>query len=470
MSEPPTQQEWPADPAGRQAGAWPPLGRAMPAQTLPYVVPDRAGRPALITAIGVLSIVLACIGGFWGLISTFQAIGFYFASVVAPSVAAAQVKAVQAQAAVVVAEQPGTTQSVVGPRGMIPQEREAAIAALSRLKPLTPARKRQLDMILTSSGKDIAPLEATESGTMPQMRTDEQPSDFFVTPRGRLEVFNDRAVFFPLSGATVRASAPPEPPPGPPPPAPQPPDPQQVEGAVTADVIVPPATSPATATAATAPFAIVLSPTEVQTVVQQAQGASGNALNPTQANSLATVLSAPGQLLVTPGAAQGAVISTYTQPDKSAVVVFANGGSVTLGPQGAVVNVTVMPTFTGFSINPVALGLMMVTSLLLMALAVYLLICGILTLRQSPRGRRLHLVYAFIKIPLSVTAGVASAWVMRDMMAGFGGAAGAPPVQVALFSGGVPIFLGCAYPVALLIALNLRWVRQYYSASAGPAL
>jgi hypothetical protein len=104
-----------------------------------------------------------------------------------------------------------------------------------------------------------------------------------------------------------------------------------------------------------------------------------------------------------------------------------------------------------------------------MGLAVYLLVCGILTLRQSARARRLHLVYAFIKIPLSITAGVASAWVMRDMMSGFAGAAGAPPLQVTLFTGFVPVLLGCAYPVALLIALNLRWVREYYNASARPA-
>jgi hypothetical protein len=218
---------------------------------------------------------------------------------------------------------------------------------------------------------------------------------------------------------------------------------------------------PSTAPSATQPFALTAA--QVQAVVQQAQSAAGNKLNPSQLNSLQVLLSAPGQQLVTSGSASGAVVSAYTQPDNTAFIMFAGGGSVTLGPQGSVVRVTAMPTFTGFSINPVALGLMLVTSLILMALAVYLLVCGILTLRQSMRARRLHLIYALVKIPLSVAAGVASAWVMRDMMSSFGGGAATPTMGFALFTGAFPILIGCAYPVALLIALNLRAVREYYA-------
>ena len=450
-----------SDPA-HQPGQWAPQD-PMPAQPLPYVIPDRAGRPGLITAIGVLSIVLACIGGFWGLITTFQAVGFYFASVMSASVAAAQAKATQAQLPVAVS-QPSPGEIVVGPHGMNAQEREAAIESLIRLRPLTPARRRHLDMILASSGQDIGPGEVTQSGTMEQLRTDEQPPDFFVTSRGRLEVFNDRAVFFPLTGAIIRAAAPPLPPAGAPSPpvAPRPAEPEEdTEGAT---VVVGPAGSPATGPATPATSSLALSPAEVQAIVQQAQTVSGNGLNPSQANALTSVLSSPGHMLVTPGAAQGAVISAYTGADGSAVVMFSNGGSVTMDPKGAVTNVTSVPTFTGFSISPVALGMMVVTSLLLMALAVYLLVCGILTLRQSPRGRRLHLIYAFIKIPLTVAAGVASAWVMSDMMSGLPGG-GAAPTRVALFTGVVPVLLGCAYPVALLIALNVRSVREYYSAA-----
>lgn len=449
-----------SDPA-QEPGQWPSPG-GVPAQPLPYVIPHRTGRPALVTAIGVLSIVFGSIGGFWGLITTFQAIGFYFASVMSSSVAAAQAKATQAQlqtAAVASQQRGGVGVGVVGPQGMSKPERDAAVAQLARLQPLTPTRRRQLETILAASGQDIAPAQVSESGTMPQMRTDEQPPTFFVTPRGRLEVFNDRAVFLPQSGAIVRASAPPEPPPGSPAPpaAPNPPtDPAAEDGAVVESTSSP----PASAAAGTQPFA--LTPTEVQAVVTQAQTTTGNKLNRSQMNSLRVLLSAPGQQLVPQGSATAAVLSAQPQPDGTAFIVFAGGGSVTLGPQGNVVRVTAVPTFTGFSINPVALGLMLVTSLLLMALAVYLLVCGILTLRQSTRGRRLHLIYAIAKIPLSVAAGVASAWVMRDMVSSFGGGAAAPTVGFALFTGAFPILLGCAYPVALLIALNLRSVREYY--------
>ena len=85
-------------------------------------------------------------------------------------------------------------------------------------------------------------------------------------------------------------------------------------------------------------------------------------------------------------------------------------------------------------------------------------------LRQSLRGRRLHLIYAAIKIPVAIAAGVAAAWVERDLVAN-GAAFGA--VGVGVFSGLVPALLAIAYPVALLLVLNLKDVREYFSLGAG---
>lgn len=456
MSQPPSQQPWSWDPAPLP-GAEPQLGIGQPPQ---YVHADRSGRPGLITLIGVISIIVACFTGIFSLITSFQAVGYYMMTLMSSSMAATQsrIRATATAAPPVVVEA-----GVVGPRGMAQQEREQAVAALSRMRPLTPSRKRHLDAILAASGRDMATGAVTESGTMPAMRSGEAPPDYFVTPAGRLEVFNDRAVFYPISGATVRASAPPLPPPGPnptPPPAPAPAEPDQGEGPG-ADIETPaaPATVPATMPAMPG----ALTSAEVQSVIQQAQSFGSNALNAAQVNGLQALLAAPGQQLVTPGAAEGSVVSVVAQSMGPTLIQFSDGGSLTLGQQGNVISITTAPLFPTFSFNPLAVGVMLVTSLASMALAVYLLVVGIVTLRDSPRGRRLHLVYACIAIPLAIAFGIASAQAARDWAAGvsaFGAAAGS--TGIGLFSGVIPVVLGCAYPVALLIALNLRSVREYY--------
>lgn len=451
MSQPPSQQPWSWDPAPLP-GVAPPVGTMQPLQ---YVHSDRSCRPGLITSIGVISIVVACFTGIFGLITSFQAIGYYMMTLMSSSMAATQSRVrATATASPPVAAEVG----VVGPRGMAQPEREQVVAALNRMRPLTPSRKRHLDAILAASGRDMATGAVTESGTMPAMRSGEVPPDFFVTPAGRLEVFSDRAVFYPIKGATVRTSAPPLPPPGA---APAPPPAPEV-------LVSTPTTALATAPATTAPAPGALTSAEVQSIIRQAQSLSSNGLNASQVNGLQALLAAPGQQLVMPGAAEGSVVAAVPQQNGPTFIQFSDGGSLRLGQQGNVMSITTAPVFPTFSFNPLAVGVMLVTSLASMALAVYLLVCGIVTLRQSPRGRRLHLIYACIAIPLVVTFGIASAQAARDWATGIAGVPALAPLSTgpSLFSGVVPTVLGCAYPVALLIALNLKSVREYYWFSA----
>ena len=460
MSDPSPQQPWPQDaaPVQPQGEPAPTQYGPVPVEPLQYVIPDRTGRPTVITAIAIISIVMAALGGLFGLMAMFQALGMYMASLMASQVATAQAAATRAQVKVAQGQVAAT------PGYNTPQQRQAIVRRLSELQPLSPARKRQVDALLASSPTDLGLSFVSESGTMPQMRSDEQPPTYFVTPTGRLEVFNDRAVFYPSFGNTLRASAPPEPPEGVAPVATVEPQPQVAP--------TEPATAPATtAAAATQALAGALSAAEVESIVQQAQTESSSALNASQADSLRAVLSAPGQQLVQPGAAQSAVMAAYKHQDGSVVVIFSEGGTVTIGPAGNVTSVVAVPTIGTFSISPLALGMLAATALALVALAVFLLVCGILTLRQSPRGRRLHLIYAGLKIPLEIAAGAAWFWVMREMVSNMtpGAGAGTPALSFSLFSGIVPAVLGCAYPVALLVVLNQKRVREYYNSSAGGA-
>jgi hypothetical protein len=471
MSDPPTESNsWqPAQPPSGATGAG---AYAVPVQPLQYVLPDYRGRPGLITAIGVISIIVASVGMLAALFTVLQAGGYYMMSIMSTSMAGAR-----ARSSVTVSSFPppvpvqvaGAAVPGVGPRGMGDAERRATVRVLTDLRPMTPRRKSQLDAILAQAGKDLATDHVTDSGTMPEARSGEAPPDYFVTPAGRLEVFNDRAVFFPSNNSpTVRVSAPPA--------AAVQGDPgasnaSVVSGAAGAPggqgpvaAVQVPATGPTTAAS---PMPGALTPAEVQAVVQSAQSVASTPLNPAQVAGLQTVLAAPGQQLVPPGGSQGAVLAVYPSSG-SAVIQFSTGSSLTLAPTGTVSAMMTAPVMPTILINPAYLTAMAVTALVSLGLAVYLLICGIMALRQSPRARRWHLIYASIKLPLAVAGAVASALVARDMMASIGAAGpGASTWGFSLFSGAVPLVLGCAYPVALLIALNLKQVKDYYALGAG---
>jgi hypothetical protein len=472
MSDPPTESQ-PWQPVQPPSGSTDPGAYAVPVQPLQYVLPDQRGRPGLITAIGVISIIIASIGMLAALFTVLQAGGYYMMSLMSTSMAGAR-----ARSSVTVSTFPppapvqvnGASTAFVGPRGMGDAERRAAVRVLTDLRPMTPRRKSQLDAILAQAGKDMATDHVTDSGAMPETRSGEAAPDYFVTPAGRLEVFNDRAVFFPSNNSpTVRASAPPA-------------------AAVQSDPVTPgapvgwgasapgargsvaaaqvPATGPTTAAS---PIPGALTAAEVQGVVQQAQSVASTPLNPAQVAGLQGVLAAPGQQLVPPGTSQGAVLAVYPSAG-SAVIQFSTGSSLTLAPTGTVSAMTTAPVMPTILINPAYLTAMAVTAVVSLGLAVYLLICGIMALRQSPRARRWHLIYAGIKLPLAVAGAVASALVARDMMASIGAAGpGASTWGFSLFSGAVPLVLGCAYPIALLIALNLKQVKDYYAAGAEQA-
>jgi hypothetical protein len=325
---------------------------------------------------------------------------------------------------------------------------------------------------------------------MPQSRPGDAGPQYFVTGRGRVELYDDRALFIPGDGsAMVRASATQPSGAAARAPAAAPPAlhvhdtfvgaPAGKSAAATGPAGAPPAT---TAPAATNPFLLggTLTPGEVQAVVQQAQAQAklnnGTGLLQAQVAALQTLLSAPTQQLVTPGASQGAVVAYSADAGGNASLFFSDGAVVVIGPQGNVVSQVFTPSAgfpPGFSINPWAVPLFIATAVLSVGLAVFLLVAAIFVLRDSHRGRRLHLVYAGIKIPAALGGGFAIGFVayqIATLMTAASPSLGSlpNPTRYALLFGGIAAALGCAYPVALLVALNTRKVRAYYhSAGAG---
>ena len=458
MSDPPP----PASPQPAPEPALPPAPKwvppAVPVQSLEYTLPSRGSRPGILTAIGVLSICIAGLSGLYGLFSGLQGITFYFASMAAARATATATATVAGTApptigvAPAAATAPSTSPAgATGGPGMRPAERKAAIEALTKDDPLAPRRQQQLDAILAAVGNNLGTDAVTDRGTMPDSRAGEAGAEYFITRRGRLEIFDDRAVFFPFDGSpTVRVSAPPQ------------------------DTAAPSAGGDndlAATNHVVGPGG--LTQAEIQAVVQQvdtlAKQSGGTGPNTQQVATIQALLSMPGQQLVAPGA-WGGVGYCYIDKSGQLTITFNSGSMLILGAQGNVITQTSPVAFGGapmFTISPWAVAMYIATTVLSLGLAVLLLVAGIMVLRQSPSGRRLHLIYAVLKIPVALAAGLSFAYAMHQMMSGFA-AAGAPTGVgwgVSLWAA-VPAALGCLYPVALLIALNTRTVREYYHSVA----
>jgi hypothetical protein len=159
------------------------------------------------------------------------------------------------------------------------------------------------------------------------------------------------------------------------------------------------------------------------------------------------------------------------QQDGTAIIRLG-GGFVVVDAQGFVQSSmsTLMPRL---AIHPLSIALVIGESFASAFLSIYLLVIAILTLRESPRGRRYHQIYAAIKIPLAVTGGVAFAWLMTGLLSSLRtlnpgiGAGGftARSVQVMMTLGIAIAAAGLIYPVVLLIVLRLRTVREYYDSA-----
>ena len=427
-------------------------------QALEYNLPPRGRRPGVLSAIGVISIVVASLSGLYSLYAGMQGFGFYMLSMMSSQRPGAPFARATVAPPAVASPQPLRDLAVVSPFGMNEAERKSAAESLVRLQPMGSRRLEQLDAILSSSGRQLGVDAVTESGLMPDARSGEKGPVFFVSRKGRLEVFDDRAVFFPADNSpTVRVSALPQKP------------------ANASDVAVE-ATRPG-GVAATGPAMLGgLTPVEVQAVIQQAQSLAARPLNPGQVTALQVLLADPTQQYVPAGGTQGAIVASVVQPNGQATVSFSSGGMVVLGPQGNVVSqVPPMGAFMpNFQISPWAVAAYIALAVVSLGLAVLLLVAGIAAVRDSPKARRLHLIYASLKIPAAVAGGVAMGVVMYQLMSGAAaaapGAGPAPMKAVALVTSAVPSVLGCVYPVALLIALNTKSVRDYYhSATPDPA-
>jgi hypothetical protein len=345
-----------------------------------------------------------------------------------------------------------------GPRGLNPEARANIAQALSNEQVISEPRLVQLDGLLARSGKDMFPTTAGKPLTSERVSSmlegitigiSGEPNvpgpDTFRTPGGRVELYDDRGVFYPVrAGEIVRVSRP---------------------------------------TAATrAP----LTDSEVKAVIDQAQATLGNSMNAAQVAALRTLLTTPGQQHVSAMTLPTAVRSA-SQLGDSVYIQFPSS-AVTIGPQGQ----STVTTFGsgaaaaaaaggfGFGsrpvpINGVAMALTVVAALAGLGLAIYLFVIGIMVLRDSPRGRRLHQVYAGLALAVIVVGTGAAWWLTHSFTTSFNSVSGSNPMTLGtmttvvsamvMMPHSVVAIIGCIYPIALLIAMQTRGVKEFYRTS-----
>ena len=545
---PPLPPPVPVQPAGVPPVPVPvvplPPGEVGDALARHYTAAARSRRPGVITTIGVTSIVVACVSVVMSLILGLQAYGMYMATLVIGTVATSAPRGMQTAAAapVVVEEVDGLMPA--SSTGLSPADRAPLIAALDQRHPMTPSQRRQLEAILSTSGQELGLGNVTESGKMPEDLSGLPGPEYFVTEKGRLEIYPDRAVFFPISGAaTIRVSAGPSSggtapstmPAATGPLADRAPsgltkaeiqaavqqaqklsgnalNPAQVQAltnmlysfgfakrgqtqpAITyaavnsdgsasisfqkigvvlgsdgrqlagyTDLTSPPTAAPVGAQAA-GPVGPPLSTPEIQAVARQAQAISGNQLTAAQVKALEAQLAVPGQGLVPRERAGIGATMVDVAADGSATIYFT-GSEIALAPDGQVLrlNIVTAPMFMPApTMSLEALTMLIVSVLLSIALAVLLLSAGIMTLRQSPKSRRLHLVYAVLKIPVAIASGLAVVWMIDSFATGVSTSPQGAG-NLARWWGLGPAAVACLYPLILLVVLNTRSVREYFA-------
>jgi len=330
--------------------------------------------------------------------------------------------------------------------GLGAADRAAAIDGLSRVRPITAGQRLQLDELLAESGRDVlgvgTPIDpavvaagVTGSGELNTLDTTAAPPDaapsYFTLSTGRLELTDARAVFFPGDGQpAVRAVA-----------------------YALPDL-------PDVAGAAPPP----LSDDAIRSTLRAIARLNGNRPKQAQVQAILMLLRGVGQQVVVP-TTDGSdpateVTAVQTDPDGNLTIQTAHAGTtceLTVTPACQVSASLVTPAMAAAvaakPLNQAAMDVFGVTAAAQLALAVYLLVIGILTVRRSRLGRVLHWIFVGLKVPLAVLASWAAWSVTRELNTGGAG------------WWATPSLLGLIYPIALIFVLCGRSARDYY----GPA-
>src|SRR5450432_2803042 len=168
-------------------------------ETISYQAPE-PGRPGILTAVGVMSIVIASLsmmtscGGVVNMIMMQFIPRGGFVPTTSPATLPAPIP--------------------VAPAATMPTEqRRIVVSVFNSQVALSPRRQKMLDMLLVQAGSDMfygseisqedVKKSISETGRLPGAN-DQPGNDYFVLGTGRIELADDVAVFSPTRGESVR--------------------------------------------------------------------------------------------------------------------------------------------------------------------------------------------------------------------------------------------------------------------------
>lgn len=431
----------------------------VPAATLGYLPPVHYQRPGIISAIGIVGIVVACLSLLASFGTGMNAYGFYMISRMSMRMSRS------VPTSVAPAPPAASTALPVAEAGV-------AMNTLSPMLKLDTAHERELDRMLRLhgreflSGDDDTPLTGATiredvTSSRPMTDSDSTPARL-VTVMGTVEVYTDHAVFTSADGSTtVRTSA-----------RDRTDSTSQSPGAnggtattysynVHANSV---SMSPASAST-------TLTPAQVSSVVSSVNSVATSPLNAAQLQTLRAELAKPNQSLVTVGSAAPVMYATV-QPGANATtnvtIMFDTGSMLVLGPVGQVVS-SGPPPMPKFNVSGWSVAAVVLDALASAALAVLLIVASIVVLRGSFLAPRLMRIYAWAKIPLALLGGAALAWMGYEFYMGMSGMPGMAAQATTAGAYGYFIVgltmaaIGMAFPIGVLIAMRSRTVNSYFN-------
>ncbi|HEY1629275.1 MAG TPA: hypothetical protein VGF52_05420, partial [Tepidisphaeraceae bacterium] len=169
--------------------------------------PSKSGRPGILTAVGVISIVIASLGVLSGCAGLVNALVFGFIGFGSTS------------SRTIPSTAPTTSSSsffvLSNPMQMPAPQQQIVVAAMNARHALSPPRQAMLNKLLAQQGNNffmgqisISSVAASisDAGTLPSDGTT-PGNDYFVIATGRIEIGDDQAVYSPTAGDDVRVYA-----------------------------------------------------------------------------------------------------------------------------------------------------------------------------------------------------------------------------------------------------------------------
>ncbi len=414
-------------------------------QVLSYTEPSTSpARPAAISVMGTLAIVFGTGGIVAGFIGSMMALMFVTASTMLGNL-------------------PTVTGDFAGPKGFYVDDRQIIVRAFHAKQAMTPYQQSQLGFLLSDVGTIIAPAITTSTSGDPAMdylnnsligeagtMVEDGSGVWFDLPAGKISVTDTDATFTPAKFSSLKP----------------------IRRSTLRTMVTPINLSK-------------LSSGEVQMVIDRVQEMAGSSpLNPAQVTALRNELVTNSGKYIGSPADMPALFGQITAVIPSGLV--AQNGTVgdvdisfpttdlTISSTGSVS--TVQGSINGNPFPKMAkwpLRLTLAGCVLSLCLAVYLLVVGIVTLRNSFYAPLLLRIYACTKIVVALALAAGGWWSWSEFgqaVSAQGGSAatGMPPnwLSIGTTTAAGTLIISCALPITILVLLRTKAVKAFYSQNA----